>query len=329
MAEQAVDISDIIPAGDDHVLPFAIERLDTRGRAIQMGPVLDTILRRHDYPAPVTRLLGEMIVLTVLLGSSLKFEGQFIVQSQTDGPVSLLVVDYRTPSDIRAYARYDEIKLVNAEKNSRTSPEDLLGKGILAMTIDQGEYMQRYQGMVPLEGKNLEEVAHAYFLQSEQIPTRLRLAVAEMLTSDNDGETVSSWRAGGIIIQFLPESEDRIKQRDLYGGDGAEEDDALEEDAAWFEAQTLFGTVKDHELTDPAIGGERLLFRLFHEQGIRLFDGQPVYDKCSCSGEKIWSVLRSMSKEQLAETVVEGRIEVKCEFCAKDYTVTPEELEQS
>ena len=132
-----------------------------------------------------------------------------------------------------------------------------------------------------------------------------------------------------VIIQFLPESEDRIKQRDLYGGDGAEEDDALEEDAAWFEAQTLFGTVKDHELTDPAIGGERLLFRLFHEQGIRLFDGQPVYDKCSCSGEKIWSVLRSMSKEQLAETVVEGRIEVKCEFCAKDYTVTPEELEQS
>ena len=327
--DKSIDFDQITPAGDDAVLPFAIEDLDTRGRAVKLGLALDGIVRRHAYPEPVARLLCEMVTLTVLLGTSLKFDGQFIVQTQTDGPVTLLVVDFRTPSDIRAHARFDEDRLTTAIEAGKTEPEHLLGKGVLAMTVDQGAYMQRYQGMVALEGNSLEEVAHSYFMQSEQIPTYVRLGVGELTEVDDRGKPVETWRAGGVLIQFMPESEDRIKHRDLHGGDGEDTRDSLDEDNAWIEAQSLFSTIKDHELTDPQISAEKLLYNLFHEQGLRIFDPQAINDKCSCSSEKIWSVLRAMSEEELQSVVTDGKIEVKCEFCCTDYTVTPAELAAS
>jgi molecular chaperone Hsp33 len=146
------------PAGDDAVRPFAVEALDVRGRAIQMGPALDAILARHDYPPAVARLLAEAVVLAVLLGSSLKFDGKFILQTETGGPVDLLVVDYRTTGGIRAYARFDRERVDSAGESAE--PGSLLGRGTLAMTIDQGTHMNRYQGVVPLEGESLEEAAH-------------------------------------------------------------------------------------------------------------------------------------------------------------------------
>lgn len=320
-----VDIKTLSFAGDDAVVPFSIDSLDARGRAVQLGPCFDAIIARHDYPEPVTRLLGEMIVLTVLLGSAMKFDGQLIVQSQTNGPVSLLVVDFKAPSDIRAHARFDVASLQSAIEKGETAPEELLGKGVLAMTIDQGEFMDRYQGMVALEGQSLEDVAHGYFMQSEQIPTRVRLGVAQHVSQEN-GETVSAWRAGGALLQFLPESEERIKHQDLHGGDGDQGQHKAEEDNAWVEAQSLFATIKDDELIDPKISSETLLFRLFHEQGLRLFPHQMIFDKCSCSDDKIWSVLRTMPKAELEEVIVEGKIEAKCEFCGADYSITPDEL---
>lgn len=320
-----VDIRTITFAGDDAVVPFTVESLDVRGRAVQMGAAFDAIIARHDYPAPVVRLLGEMFVLTALLGTAMKFDGQLIVQAQTDGPVSLLVVDFKAPGDMRAHARFDAAALADAIEKGETTPEQLLGKGVLAMTVDQGQFMNRYQGMVALEGASLEEVAHAYFSQSEQIPTRVRLGVAQLVSNEN-GQTRTSWRAGGVLVQFLPESEDRIKQRDLHGGDGDDGQSTPEEDNAWLEAQSLFATIKDDELTDPEIGSEILLFRLFHEQGLRLFPHQAISDKCSCSGEKIWSVLRNMSKLELDDVVEDGKIQVTCEFCGTDYSVTPDEL---
>src|ERR1041384_7844181 len=159
---------------DDAVIPFEVSALDLRGRMTRLGPALDDLLTKHEYPAPVGKLLGEAIVLTTLLGSSLKFEGRFILQTRTDGPVSFLVVDFKSPDRLRAYARFDASRL----KAGQTSGE-LLGKGHLAMTIDQGADMSRYQGLVALNGGNLEEAAHEYFLRSEQIPTRVRLAVGE------------------------------------------------------------------------------------------------------------------------------------------------------
>src|ERR1700754_1982164 len=144
---------------DDAVLPFEINALDLRGRLTRLGPALDDILTKHDYPAPVGKLLGEAIVLTTLLGTSLKFEGRFILQTRTDGPVSFLVVDFKSPDRLRAYARFDASRL----KSGQTSGE-LLGKGHLAMTIDQGGDMSHYQGLVALDGGNLEDAAHEYFM---------------------------------------------------------------------------------------------------------------------------------------------------------------------
>src|SRR5437660_4237977 len=145
---------------DDTVLPFEVNALDLRGRLTRLGPALDDILTKHDYPAPVGKLLGEAIVLTTLLGTSLKFDGRFILQTQTDGPVSFLIVDFQAPDRLRAYARYDAKRLVAGQDSAA-----LLGRGHLAMTIDQGADMSRYQGLVALEGGNLEDAAHQYFLR--------------------------------------------------------------------------------------------------------------------------------------------------------------------
>src|SRR6201993_2614457 len=159
---------------DDAVLPFEVNALDLRGRLTRLGPALDDILTKHDYPAPVGKLLGEAIVLATLLGSSLKFDGRFILQTQTDGPVSFLIVDFQAPDRLRAYARYDAGRLKDGQGSGA-----LLGRGHLAMTIDRGSDMRRYQGLVALDGGGLEDAAHEYFLRSEQIPTRVRLAVGE------------------------------------------------------------------------------------------------------------------------------------------------------
>ena len=216
MSEPEEFSADYQLVGDDVVVPFAVDPLDVRGRVIQAGPLLDTILKRHDYPQDVGFLLGELVVLTIILGSSLKFEGNFILQTQSDGPVSLAVVDFSTPGSVRAYARFDEQALESAISEDRTSPRELLGNGVMALTIDQGPEMQRYQGVVALDGITLEEVAHQYFRQSEQIPTRVRLAVAQVMRApEGDGPVETSWRAGGLITQFLPESAERIMVRDL------------------------------------------------------------------------------------------------------------------
>ncbi len=315
------------PAGDDAVRPFVVEALDVRGRAIQMGPALDAILARHDYPPPVSRLLAEAIVLAVLLGSSLKIDGRFTVQTETDGPVDMLVVDYRSGGAIRAYARFDAARIAAAEAAGEASPGKLLGKGTLAMTIDQVA-AARYQGVVPLEGDSLEEVAHTYFRQSEQIPTRVRLAVAEMQVREG-GALRHSWRAGGLIVQFLPESPDRMRQPDLPGGDapaGVENGDD-DEDDAWIEARSLAETVEDDELTDPSVPVESLLFRLFNERGVRVFNAVGVRDQCSCSREKVSGVLANFNAAEIADSVEEGAISVTCEFCGTKYEFDPKEFE--
>ena len=168
-----------LDAVDDTILPFAVKALDLRGRIVRLGPAVDTILTRHDYPPPVAKLLGEAIVLTIMLGSSLKLEGRFILQTQSDGPVRMLVVDFTSPGKVRACARFDAERVAAAIAAKAAEPGKLLGHGHLAMTIDQGPEMSRYQGLVPLEGGDLEQAAHEYFSRSEQIPTSVRLAVAE------------------------------------------------------------------------------------------------------------------------------------------------------
>src|SRR6185295_17986997 len=188
-------------SADDTVLPFEVSALDLRGRVVRLGPAVDSILEGHSYPQPVAKLLGEAIVLGMLLGTALKFEGRFILQTKTDGPVPMLVVDFTTPGNVRACARIDKDRVAEAIAAGRADAGSLLGRGHLAMTIDQGGDMSRYQGLVALEGGNLEDAAHEYFLRSEQIPTRVRLAVGEEFRGD--GGPKHRWRAGGMLLQFV------------------------------------------------------------------------------------------------------------------------------
>jgi len=306
---------------DDAVLPFEVASLDLRGRLTRLGPALDEVLTRHDYPAPVGKLLGEAIVLTTLLGSSLKFDGRFILQTQTDGPVSFLIVDFQAPDRLRAYARFDAKRLRDGQDSGA-----LLGHGHLAMTIDQGADMSRYQGLVALEGGNLEDAAHEYFLRSEQIPTRVRLAVGEEWRGGGDGPK-HRWRAGGMLLQFLPKAPERARQADLHPGDAPDGavTHAVAEDDAWVEGQSLIGTVEDVELIDPDLSGERLLYRLFHERGVRVFAPQTLRAQCSCSREAVSGMLKSFAPKDRAEMVKDDKVVVTCEFCSSVYQFTPHE----
>ena len=320
MADESVIRAPSAVAVHDALIPFEVASLDLRGRMIKLGPALDELLSKHAYPPQVSKLLGEAIVLTTLLGSSLKFEGRFILQTQTDGPVSMIVVNFTAPDALRAYARFDASRL-----KAGLSSADLLGRGHLAMTIDQGADMSRYQGLVALHGGDLEDAAHEYFLRSEQIPTRVRLAVGEELRGA--GGPRHRWRAGGLLLQFLPKSPERARQADLHPGDAPEGTSlhAISEDDAWVEGQSLMQTVEDVELIDPDLSGERLLFRLFHERGVRVFATQPVRAKCSCSRDAVAAMLARFTPNDRADMIENGKVVVTCEFCSSVYEFTPEE----
>jgi molecular chaperone Hsp33 len=304
---------------DDIVLPFLVEALSTRGRVARLGPAIDAILKRHAYPAPIARAVGEAAALTVLLGSALKTEGSFQLQTKTDGALHMLIVDFDAPSNLRALARFDADKLARLGAAGRSS--DLLGAGHLALTIDPGADLSRYQGVIALDGQGLEEAAHQYFQRSEQIPTLVRLAVGEVLTP-----TGAHWRAGGLMAQFLPDSPERRRQADLDPGDappGAVREIVAEDDH-WMEAKALAGTTEDHELIDPTLSSERLLYRLFHERGVRVFEPGVLRDACRCSSERIDAMLNSFSAAERADMVGDdGMIGVTCEFCSTKRTFNP------
>ena len=230
-----------------------------------------------------------------MLGSALKIDGRFILQTQSDGPVRMLVVDFTTPGKVRACARFDKDRVAAAIAAGKADAGALLGKGHLAMTIDQGPDMSRYQGLVALDGGSLEDAAHEYFLRSEQIPTRVRLAVAEELRAGEGGAS-HRWRAGGIMLQFLPKSPERARVADLHPGDAPEgmELHAVPEDDAWVEGRALVSTVEDVELIDPALSSERLVYRLFHEPGVRVFRGGDVRAQCSCSRDSVEAMLQEL-----------------------------------
>jgi molecular chaperone Hsp33 len=292
---------------DDLVLPFQAEQADVLGRLVKLGPTVDTILSRHAYPDPVSRLLGEAVALTALLGASLKSDGKLILQTTTDGPVDLLVADYQVPGELRGYARFDAERLAALDGDDDAA---LLGQGHLAMTIDRGVDTERYQGVVPLEGETLTEAADTYFRQSEQLPTFIRLAVARHYRAGNAGEGAWTWRAGGLLVQKLTRE----------GGIANEKD--FEED--WMRAKSLAETVEDHELLDPMLPPERLLYRLFHEEQVRVYRAIPLETYCSCSRERVEELLRGFSAEDIAEMTVNGEVWVTCEFCNTRYNFDPE-----
>ena len=303
-SESRIELS--IP-DDDLILPFQAEQADVVGRLVKLGPTVDSILSRHDYPEAVSQLLGEAVALTALLGAALKFEGKFILQASTDGPVDLLVADYQVPGALRGYARFSPERLAALPPDGR-----LLGDGHLAMTIDRGLETERYQGVVPLEGDSLTEAADIYFRQSEQLPTFIRLAVARHYRAGSAGVRPWTWRAGGLLVQKLTREGGRSVGREAAF---AEED--------WTRAKALAETVEDHELLDPMLPPDRLLYRLFHEEQVRAFRAIPLESYCSCSRERVEELLRRFSAEDLADMVIDGEVWVTCEFCNSRYRFDP------
>jgi molecular chaperone Hsp33 len=315
---EARSVADTGP--DDTILPFAVEPLDVRGRVVRLGAAVDEILGKHAYPAPVARLVGEAVVLTVLIGSSVKIDGRFQLQTRSDGAIDMLVVDFDAPDQLRAFARFDPARVDTTERRG-----DLLGSGHLAFTIDQANETSRYQGIVALQGQGLEAAAHQYFRQSEQIPTLARLAVAE---SQIGAKT--SWRAGGLMLQFLPNAPERRRRADLDPGDPPDGIgyEPPPEDEAWTEAKILAATIEDHELVDPTLSSERLLFRLFHERGVKVFPPRAVHHACRCSAERIEAMLRGFSPQERTDMVGDnGRIGVTCEFCSTYREFDPKDFE--
>ena len=304
---------------DDLIMPFRTERSGIYGRVVRLGSVVDSILNRHDYPEPVSRVLGEAVALTALLGSSLKFDsaygGRLILQTKTDGPISFLVVDFEEPGRVRAYASFDKEK-VEAVAASK-EPGLLLGTGHLAMTIDPGGDLDRYQGIVALDGCRLSEAAHTYFRQSEQIPTFVRLAVARHYAAGS-----WQWRAGGLLVQYVPPVEEGATSDD-------DNEDVLlgEEDERWTGTRMLAETVEDHELLDPTLSPERLLYRLFADVGVRAFPTVSLEEHCRCSRDRVSSLLGSFEADELNDMREEdGSITVTCEFCNSKYRFVPEEI---
>jgi len=286
---------------DDVIIPFQVGDGAVRGRIVRLGPAIDEILGAHRFPDPVSELLGEAAALTALMGASLKFDGKLIFQAQGDGDVRLLVADYRSDGAIRATAT------VSGAADGRGLAA-LMGKGHLALTIDQGPDMERYQGVTPIEGRTLEEAAVGYFAQSEQIPTAVRLAVGKV--KKRGAEAV--WRAGGVIAQFMP-AEGGSRER------GEAVLKSVEDVETWDRAAAFLNTTRADELLDPALSPEELLYRLYHEDGVRVFEAQAVRADCACNAGKIAAVLSRYDAAELSELADEGRIKVSCEFCRRDY----------
>ncbi len=292
---------------DDFILPFQVGDTAVRGRIVRLAGTIDDILGRHRFDDDLSELLGEAAALVTAMGASLKFDGKLIFQAHGEGPVSMLVADYAADGSLRATASRA------AEPAAGRGLKALMGKGHMVLTIDQGPDMERYQGVTPLDAPTLEEAAVAYFDKSEQIPTAVRLAVGRM---SRPGEH-PVWRAGAIIAQFVPGE----------GGDRERGEAALRTDEdreIWERSAAFLKTTQADELLDPGITAETLLYRLFQEDGVRVFDAKPVRSACGCGPARIESVLQRYEPSELADLAENGVIGVSCEFCRTEYKFSPE-----
>jgi molecular chaperone Hsp33 len=293
----------------DRIQPFELEVPALRGRLVRLGPLLETILARHDYPRPVAGLLGEMLALAAVLSSTLKFDGIFTLQTKGDGPVGLAVVDMTAEGELRGYADFDAARLssVGGAANGNAAARDLLGEGYIAFTVDQGPHTERYQGIVDLRGETLAECLQHYFRQSEQLKTAVKVSA---------GRQDGAWRAGGLLLQQLP------------GEAAADTALANDEEDGWRRAVVLMATCTERELLDPALPDHDLLYRLFHDERVRVYNPRPLTTGCRCSRARIERILRSLPREEVAEMKVDDEVIMTCQFCNVEYRFDEAALEQ-
>ena len=320
---------DAVPvSGDDTILPFQLDKLNVRGRVARLDVTIDTILSQHDYPPAISGLVAEATLLTALIGQTIKLRDRFSIQVRGKGALTMIATDYFAPTAegepamMRAYAAYDPEKLGDGEGIA------LLGEGLMGVTIDQGTG-QPYQGVTPLTGEGLAECAEVYFAQSEQIATRFALTSAQ---SQEPGQAVH-WRAGGVVIQHLPDASPLMDRGPDAPGDGGSDlmtgDDVAAltgEGDDWRTAALKLETVEELELIGPHVTPEELLLRLFHEDAPRVYPSQSVRFGCTCDAVKLESVLSSYGHSALSEMVEDGKITADCQFCAAHYVFTLDQL---
>ncbi len=312
---------DALGAVDDTISTFQLEGRPVRGRIVRFGAVSDAILGAHAYPESVARLVGEAALIAALVGDSLKFDGKLIIQAsgpsahgrqvEGEGAVGFVVADFVPGEGVRAYAKYDadRVKMLETVEGGPVGADRLLGGGNFAMTIDPGPGMERYQGVTEVTGSSLAESAEHYFTQSEQVPSRLKLAVGRQVV--DGGRQI--WRAGGALIQ-------RIAGDDMRG----------QTDADFDHARALFDTLGDDELIDPSLTSGRVLFRLFHEEGVRVEDVRAVQRRCACRQERLAELLsRFPSDDRNHMAREDGTVAMTCEYCNREWTFSAEEIDQA
>ncbi|MEQ9488797.1 MAG: Hsp33 family molecular chaperone HslO [Alphaproteobacteria bacterium] len=287
---------------DDVVQPFMIEQTGINGRFVRLGSAVNDILSKHAMAVPASRLLGEFMALAAALSSALKFDGIFTLQTSSDGPVPLVVADVTTAGHLRGHARVRDA-LPDAAAIAAAPVPALMGAGHLAFTVDQSAVDDRYQGIVSLQGETLADCIHHYFDQSAQFDAKVKLACARTAGGQ--------WRAGALMIQRLPEE----------GGTGG-----VDDPDAWNRAKVLLDSARPDEMTDPNLTPNDLLFRLFHEDGVRVFEPRSLAAVCRCSRERMLNALTTLPESDLQEIVTDGFIEMTCEFCNTSRQFTPSEV---
>lgn len=279
---------------------FQIEGMNVRGRLVRLGPALDDVLNAHGYPAAVSGMLAETLTLAATLASALKYEGIFTLQVQGDGPISVLVADITSDGAVRGYARYDEARVAEAAVAEGAPVPRLLGGGHLAFTVDQGQDMDRYQGIAELDGATLADCAHHYFRNSEQLETAIFLK-----SRIADDRAV----AGAMMVQRMPQQ----KPDDEDAEDG------------WRRAVAILSSLTEDELLSPDLDHDALIYRLYHEDGVRAYGVHHLFHRCRCSRERVARTLKSFPRTEVIND--EGIAQVVCEFCKADYTFTSGDLD--
>ncbi len=324
----------------DAITPFLVDRAGVRGRVVKLGAVAETILARYDYPEPVAKLLGELLLVAAMLSSNLKQEGIFTIQIRGNGPVSLVVVDAVYGGALRGFA---EIKQGRSLPLEPTIKQLLGDDATFAITLDPGEGMHRYQGVVAIEGESITDMLGHYFTQSQQLDVMFKLAVEKRVLP---GASQPIWMAGGLMIERLPSSSSPLageSERSFsapVGGEAAKipphgfaranpappQGGSLDSYEGWRYASAITNTLKDDELLDPLLDAPTLLHRLFHEEGVWVYPPTNLSVGCRCSRERILNLLKSMPLDERADMVNSGPASVHCQFCNTSEKFTGEEL---
>lgn len=279
------------------IIPFTINESAIKGRIIKLDDQLDIILKQHQYPEPIARILGELLMIVSMIGSQFKEEIIITMQIYTEGKIKYIVVDYESPNRIRGYAQIDK-----QADYSNLLYQDIIDQGTLAVTIDRkSSNNQRYQGIVELKNSSIAEAVEKYFQQSEQIETLIKLSIGRNTLTNQE----ENWCGGGIMLQKLPGNED-----------------------IWTDTQAYFLTIRDHELIDPSISAQHLLYSLYHELGVIVYDYLPIIHKCRCSNEKAQNILKSIGKNEAISLIVDGKISIICQFCNESQNFSKEELDR-